>query len=116
LSYLDYLFVNRGCQVFNWTAAFQNEHAIKQYERFIKDYCGHKVGIRHYAQKSYTGKVSDINLYEITRREYFNWKGRNFRKKQEVCKLYGNELPNAEECSNESSFLIEGQWTHSGPI
>jgi hypothetical protein len=78
-AYFDYLFVNRGCQAFNWTVALQNERALEQYERFIKDYCGHKVGTRHHAQKSYTGKISDINLYELTREEYFDWKGRNFR-------------------------------------
>jgi RimJ/RimL family protein N-acetyltransferase len=80
-TYLDYLFENRGCQVFNWSVALQNEHALKQYERFIKDYCGHRVGTRHRGQKSYTGKISDINLYELTREEYFDWKGRKFRKK-----------------------------------
>jgi hypothetical protein len=74
------LFVNRGCQAFNWTVALQNEHALKQYERFIQDYAGHKVGIRHHAQKSYAGKISDINLYELTHDEYFDWKGRNFAK------------------------------------
>jgi hypothetical protein len=78
-TYLDYLFVNRGCKVFNWMVALQNEHALEQYERFIKIYCGHKVGTRHRAQKSYTGKISDINLYELTHEEYFDWKGRNFR-------------------------------------
>jgi hypothetical protein len=82
LTYLDYLFENRGCQAFNWSVALQNNHALGQYERFIRKYCGHKVGTRHYAQKSYTGKVSDINLYEITRKEYFDWKGRNFRPKK----------------------------------
>jgi hypothetical protein len=78
-AYFDYIFVNRGCQVFNWTVAFQNEYALRQYERFINQHCGHRVGTRHYAQKSYTGKTSDINLYEITREEYFDWKGRNYR-------------------------------------
>jgi hypothetical protein len=78
-AYFDYLFVSRGCQAFNWTVALQNEPALKQYERFVKNYCGHKVGTRHHAQKSYTGKISDINLYELTREEYFDWKGRNFR-------------------------------------
>jgi hypothetical protein len=86
-TYLDYLFVNRGCQVFNWTVALQNEHALEQYQRFITNYCGHKVGTRRHAQKSYTGKISDINLYEITRGEYFDWKNRGFRKKQNVCVL-----------------------------
>jgi hypothetical protein len=80
-SYFDYLFVNRGCQILNWTVALQNEYALKQYERFVKYHCGHKVGTRHHAQKSYTGKISDINLYELTREEYFDWKGRNFRSK-----------------------------------
>jgi len=80
-SYLDYLFVNRGCQAFNWMVALQNVYALDQYERFIKNYCGHKVGVRHYAQKSYTGKISDINLYEITAREYYEWKERLFTKR-----------------------------------
>jgi hypothetical protein len=81
LAYLDYLFVNRGCRAFNWTVALQNERALEQYESFVKDHCGHKVGTRRYAQKSYTGKISDINLYELTCEEYCGWKGRNFRTK-----------------------------------
>jgi hypothetical protein len=80
-KYLDYLFINRGCMVFNWTVALQNEYAMKQYERLIKDYCSHSVGFRYYAQKSYTGKTSDIKLYEITQDEYLQWKGRNFKKR-----------------------------------
>jgi hypothetical protein len=81
-SYLDYLFVNRGCKVFNWMVALQNVTALAQYERFIRDYCGHKVGTRHYAQKSYTGKISDINLYEITLGEYLECKERLLRKRR----------------------------------
>ena len=80
-AYLEYLFVNRGCQVFNWTVALQNKHALGQYERFVKYYCGHKVGARSHAQKSYTGKISDINLYEITRDEYFEWKERDYKRR-----------------------------------
>jgi hypothetical protein len=83
-AYFDYLFVNRGCQVLNWTVAIQNEHALKQYERFIRDHCGHKVGSRHHAQKSYTGKISDINLYELTCDEYFDWKRRNYKKSSPI--------------------------------
>ncbi|MDR3335517.1 MAG: hypothetical protein LBT13_11655 [Treponema sp.] len=79
--YFDYLFVNRGCQAFNWMVALQNKYALMQYERFIKDYCGHKIGTRIHAQKSYTGIISDINLYELTRKEYFDWKDRNFTKR-----------------------------------
>jgi len=66
---------------FNWTVALMNEQAKRQYDRFIKDYCGHTVGIRHYAQKSYTGKISDSMLYEITDKEFFEWKQRGFRKR-----------------------------------
>jgi hypothetical protein len=80
-AYFDYIFVNRGCRVFNWTVALQNEYALKQYEQFITHHCGHRVGTRHCAQKSYTGTISDINLYEISREEYFDWKGRNFRRR-----------------------------------
>ena len=80
-SYLDYLFINRGCNAFNWMVALQNKSALVQYERFVEKYCGHKVGIRHYAQKSYTGKISDIILYEITMEEFFKWKNRNFGRK-----------------------------------
>lgn len=51
LKYLDYLFVNRGCMAFNWSVALQNQHALQQYERFIKNYCGRKIGMRTHAQK-----------------------------------------------------------------
>jgi RimJ/RimL family protein N-acetyltransferase len=73
-QYLDYLFVLRGCKVFNWTVAEKNVHAYKIYEKFIKRYCGHRVGKRTHAQKGYTGEVSDSFLYELTRDEYFTWK------------------------------------------
>jgi hypothetical protein len=61
-KYLGYIFVNRGCQALNWAVAVQNEHAHKQYERFVRNYCGHEVGVRHHALKSYTGKISDSIL------------------------------------------------------
>ena len=80
-QYFDYLFINRGCMAFNWVVAVQNEYALHQYERFVKYYCGHKVGTRTHAQKSYTGKISDINLYEITRQEYLEWKARGFTRR-----------------------------------
>jgi hypothetical protein len=59
----------------------QNEHAHKQYDRFVQGYCGHKVGVRHHALKSYAGKISDSILYELTREEYFNWKKAAFKKR-----------------------------------
>lgn len=73
-EYLDYLFTKRGCNAFNWTVAEKNEHAYKLYEKFINKYMGHKVGKRFFGQKSYTGIISDIYLYEITKDEYFQWK------------------------------------------
>lgn len=75
-EYLEYLFIKRGCKAFNWIVAEKNEHAYNLYEKFIKKYMGHKIGKRHFGQKSYTGIVSDIYLYEITRKEYFNWKNK----------------------------------------
>jgi hypothetical protein len=83
-TYFEYLFINRGCKAFNWTVAHKNEYAMKQYDRFVCNYCGHFVGIRHYAHKSYTGKISDINLYEITREEYLEWKERGFRRRPDL--------------------------------
>lgn len=73
-EYLNYLFEIRGCNAFNWIVAEKNTHAFLLYEKFIKKYCGHKVGKRHYGQKSYSGKISDVILYEITKEEYFKWK------------------------------------------
>ncbi|MCI7397966.1 MAG: hypothetical protein MSS56_06365 [Spirochaetia bacterium] len=73
-EYLNYLFEFRGCNAFNWIVAEKNVHAYELYEHFIKKYFGHRVGKRHYVQKSYSGKVSDGILYEITKEEYFGWK------------------------------------------
>lgn len=72
--YLDYLFSSRGCDVFNWTVAIENQHAYKLYDRFILNNCGHKVGGRTRNLISYSGKISDSVLYEITKEEYFYWK------------------------------------------
>lgn len=80
-EYLDYLFVKRGCNAFNWIVAEKNEHAYRLYEKFTKKYMGHKIGKRHFGQKSYSGIVSDIYLYEITKDEYFEWKKEKKRKK-----------------------------------
>jgi len=80
-AYFDYVFVNRGCMAFNWVVALENKNAVTQYDRFTDKYCGHKVGVRHHAQMSYTGKISSINLYEITREEFFDWKNRGFKKR-----------------------------------
>jgi RimJ/RimL family protein N-acetyltransferase len=75
-EYLEYLFEKRGCNAFNWVVAEKNEHAYRLYEKFIKKYMGHRIGKRHYGQKSYTGLVSDVYLYEITKEDYFSWKSR----------------------------------------
>ena len=73
-DYFDYLFIQRGCNAFNWFVAEKNIHAFVLYEKFIKKYFGHRVGKRHHGQKAYDGEISDIILYEITREEYLNWK------------------------------------------
>lgn len=75
-EYLDYLFINRGCKSFNWIVAEKNEYALALYQKFIKKQLGHLVGKRHYGQKSYTGEISDIYLFEITDKEFFYWKNR----------------------------------------
>lgn len=76
-QYLDYLFVIRGCNALNWIVAEQNYHAFRIYEKTIAHYFGHRVGKRHHGQKSYTGIISDVYLYEITREEYFCWKDKH---------------------------------------
>lgn len=76
LDYLNYLFVDRGCMVFNWSVAIKNKRAYEIYEKFTKRHCGHRVGIRSHAQKGYSGEISDIVLYEITREEFFHWKNK----------------------------------------
>ena len=79
--YLDYLFTTRSCKAINWTVALRNESAVKQCERFARDYCGRYIGIRHHSQKSYSGKISDSALYEITQEEFFDWKQRGYWKR-----------------------------------
>jgi hypothetical protein len=73
-DFFDYLFCSRGCNAINWLVAEKNVHAYKLYNKFIKNYFGHKVGIRNYGQKSYTGEISKVILYEITKDEYLAWK------------------------------------------
>lgn len=73
-EYLDYLFSKRGCNALNWIVAEKNKHAYNLYEKFVENYCGHKVGKRHYGQKSYIGEISNVILYELTKEEYFEWK------------------------------------------
>lgn len=75
-EYLDYLFCKRGCMVFNWLVAEKNTHAYVVYEKFIQRYMGHRIGIKHRGQKSYSGEISDVILYEITKEEYFEWKNK----------------------------------------
>lgn len=76
-EYLKYLFVVRGCNAITWIVAEKNIHAYKIYEKFIKNYMGHRIGIKHYGQMSYSGEVSDVIVYEITREEYFFWMDKN---------------------------------------
>ena len=75
-QYFEYLFVSRGCKAFNWIVAEKNYHAHRIYEKFIKKYFGHKVGMRHNGQMAYNGEISDVYLYEITQEEYMEWKNK----------------------------------------
>ena len=75
-NYFDYIFSTRGCKSFNWFVAEKNHHAYFIYEKFIKHYFGHFVGKKHNAQMGYNGEISDILMYEITDKEYFNWKNK----------------------------------------
>ncbi len=80
-DYFDYLFVIRGCKALNWFVAEKNFHAHRVYEKAIKRYFGHKVGIRHHGQMAYNGEISDVILYEVTQEEYFEWKSKKNLKK-----------------------------------
>lgn len=73
-DYFEYLFISRGCHVINWLVADKNEHAKKIYNKFIKNYFGRVVGHRSRGQMSYKGEISDVTLYEITLKEYLNWR------------------------------------------
>lgn len=75
-QYFEYLFISRGCKAFNWIVAEKNYHAHRIYEKFIKKYFGHKVGMRHNGQMAYNGEISDVYLYEITQEEYMEWKNK----------------------------------------
>ena len=79
-DYFDYLFVARGCRAFNWFVAEKNHYAHKVYEKFVKKYFGHVVGMRHCGQMAYNGEISDIILYEVTDEEYFAWKSNAVQK------------------------------------
>ena len=71
------LSVSRGANSIQWIVAEKNIHACLLYEKFVKKYCGHKIGIRHYGQMAYDGEVSNVFLYELTKEEYFDWKLQN---------------------------------------
>ena len=75
-QYFEYLFISRGCKAFNWIVAEKNYHAHRIYEKFIKKYFGHTVGMRHNGQMAYNGEISDVYLYEITQEEYMEWKNK----------------------------------------
>lgn len=78
-DYFRYLFELRGCNAVNWSVALKNTHVYKIYEIMIaRGYC-HKIGIKHHCIKSYTGKISDAMMYEMTKDEYMIMKNKNER-------------------------------------
>lgn len=75
-DYFDYLFISRGCEVINWLVADKNTHAKCIYHKFTQHYFGHIVGHRTRGQMSYSGDISNVTLFEITKEDFFNWKKR----------------------------------------
>ena len=75
-DYLDYIFLARGAKSFFWIVAEKNVHSYKLYEKFIKKYCGHRIGKKHYGQMGYDGEISDVYMYELTKEEFFSWKNK----------------------------------------
>lgn len=73
-DYFTYLFEMRGCNAVSWMVSIENSHVYRIYEIMIsRGYC-HKIGIKHHCIKSYTGKISDGVLYEMTKEEYLSLK------------------------------------------
>ena len=75
-QYLDYVFIVRGCNVLSWLVAEKNEKALNIYRRFVKHYCGREIGKKTRGQKGYSGEISDIIFFEITKEQYINCKNR----------------------------------------
>ena len=72
-KYLDYLFLTRGCDVFNWSVAKQNTHALKLYNTITKCCGGKQIGQYTRILKSYDGEVSDSILFELTKEDYLKY-------------------------------------------
>lgn len=72
-DYIDYLFQIRGCDVFNWSVAKANIHALKLYKTITKCCGGRQIGQYTRILKSYDGEVSDSILFEMTREDYLKY-------------------------------------------
>ncbi|MBQ3641824.1 hypothetical protein II906_07885 [bacterium] len=69
-DYINYLFQIRGCDVFNWSVAKENLHALKLYKMITKCCGGRQVGQYTRILKSYDGQISDSILFEMTKEDY----------------------------------------------
>ncbi len=74
LSYFEYVFISRGCDVITFDVAEKNSSLVKLCSKLSSKYFGHKCGVKTRNLKSLNGEISDAILYEITKEEYFNWK------------------------------------------
>lgn len=77
LGFIDYLFMERGCKVINFSIPEKSDYLKKITKHFIMNFMGHQIGLKHYSIISYSGIISDEILCEITYEDYFNWKNKN---------------------------------------
>ncbi|MBQ3641825.1 hypothetical protein II906_07890 [bacterium] len=74
LSYFEYVFVSRGCDVITFDVPEKNTFLARLCQNFTSKYFGHKCGMKTRNIKSINGEISDAILYEITKEEYSCWK------------------------------------------
>ena len=74
LSYFEYVFISRGCDVITFDVADKNVPLVNLCSKFSSKYFGHKCGIKTRNIKSINDEVSNAILYEITKEEYLEWK------------------------------------------
>ena len=72
-KYIDYLFLTRGCDVFNWSVAKKNVHALKLYNTITKCCGGRQIGQYTRILRSYDGEISDSILFELTKEDYLRY-------------------------------------------
>jgi RimJ/RimL family protein N-acetyltransferase len=64
ISHIKKLILNNGIRRIEWYA-FADNPAIKGYEKIIKRFGGHRVGVLHKCNMLRDGKLHDSIMYEI---------------------------------------------------